>query len=441
MKALRLFFVFMGVCLASGLISSSLSAQDDDTLPDYYNSSYLRYEDYVYRPNIKSVQLAKEGFDLTYPVIELNSEERLVLGFDDMADESKTYSYTIIHCGADWQPSNILSNDYIEGFAENQIRDFDFSFNTFFKFVHYSLTIPNGDMKPMISGNYILKVWQDFNQDSLVLTRRFSVVEQIFKIDATAKQAIRADLRKTHHEIDFTLTQESFNLTDPFTQVKVVLTQNYRWDNAITNLQPQYIKDKELLYDYDEENTFPAGSEFRHFDTKSMKFRADRIKTIEYVKPYFHVQLTDDEARPFKIYFTDQDINGRYFVKNDDGKNSDTDADYVYVYFNLPYPAPIIDGDLYVFGALSDWNYTAENRMIYNYDKKAYQLKMLLKQGYYNYEYIYLKNGSKTGDVTLVEGSHFETENDYLIFVYYRDIHSRYDRLAGFNIVNTINKK
>ena len=75
--------------------------------------------------------------------------------------------------------------------------------------------------------------------------------------------------------------------------------------------------------------------------------------------------------------------------------------------------------------------------MIYNFDLNAYEAKILLKQGYYNYEYVFLENMSKTGDATFLEGSYWETKNEYTIFVYHRQPGDSYDQLVGVGFVNS----
>ncbi len=423
------------------IITIALPFYAQDTLQeDYFDTNYLRYQNHTYRKNIKTIQLHKENWELSYPVIKLKSDEKLVLSFDDLDADVKNYSYTFEHCNAKWESSNLLPNEFIDGFPENEIRNYEYSFNTTYQYTHYSLTFPNEDIDLLLSGNYVIKVYLDYNKDSLVLTRRFSIVEHKTEIIPLIKQATLIDKRKYCHEIDFTIKHSGYNINDPFGELSVVITQNNRWDNAKYDLKPLFVKDNELVYDYDMENVFMAGSEFRNFDIKSIRYQSQYISQIEYVKPYYHIRLLNDEVRRFKIYFSEKDINGKYYIKYQEGEDSNVEADYVFVYFTLPYEAPMIDGNFYVFGALSDWNFNETNQMFYNFEKKAYQLKMLLKQGYYNYQYVYVKDGSTQADHTFIEGSHYETENDYIIYVYHRDISSRYDKLIGFEIANSVIK-
>lgn len=412
--------------------------KSDTVSSDLNNSVCCR--DHVYKENIRTVLLYKEGWELSYPVIDLNTEAHLVLSFDDMDADAKDYSYTFIHCDADWQPSLISPSDYLDGFAENKISNLQPSFNTTIKYTHYSVGFPNEDLKFKLSGNYIVKVFTNFDQNEIVLTKRFFILDSKVSIDATVKQAVMSDYRKTGHEIDFVINKQNYNINNSYSEIKVSLLQNMRWDNAITTLKPIYVKDESLVYDFDEENVFLAGGEFRYFDIKTLRLNAEKVEQISFTNSLYHVKLLDDDKRMFKTYLYHKDLNGKYLVKTQDGQNSEVDADYAIVYFSLPYDVPVINGNIYVSGGLTNWEFSKNNKMKYNFERKQYELVLQLKQGYYNYQYLFLKDGDQKADVALVEGSHYETENDYLIFIYHKDISSRYDKLIGYQIVNSVIK-
>ena len=429
---MKLIYIVIALSLAFNI---NVFAQDD-----YFNISSIRYDNFIYKESIKTPLTYRQGFELSLPAIELNTNDAIEISFDELSDNIENYSYTLIHCNSNWQPSIISENDYMDGFFENPITDYQQSFNTFTNYIHYKIVIPNENVKIKLSGNYILLVYENGNKSELVLTRRFFVIESKTEIKASIKRATQIDLMKSHQEVDFTL-KNTFNCNDPFQDIKVIISQNYRWDNIITDLKPLFVKDNELIYNYEDGNVFPGGSEFRWFDAKSVRYQTERVKAISYEKPNFHFTLIPDEKRTFKIYFQWQDLNGKFLVKNSEGINSSVEADYIYVHFSLPYEAPMIDGNMYVFGGFSDWQCIKNNMLKYNYEKKAYELSLLLKQGFYDYQYAYLKDGTREIDLGFIEGNHYETENDYFIFVYWHDISSRYDRLVGYKMINSIHQK
>lgn len=410
----------------------------DTSADDYYGDNSIRYEDYIYKKSIKTVQLRDESFELTQAIISLGSQEKLKLSFDDLDGDLKNYSYTVIHCNADWVPSDLMPNEYIDGFIDNSIIDYRYSFNTLQNYTHYNALFPNSSMRITKSGNYLLKVYQDSNPENIVLTRRFVVFESKVMIESKVQAASIIEDRLFKHEIDFNIDHTGYAITNPFSDLKITITQNSRWDNAKTNLKPVYVKDQQLVYDYDEENVFPGGNEFRPLDIRSMRFHSDRIYGIKTDSAGYHVELLSDEKRTFKRYYSQPDMNGNFIVKVQEGNNSEVEADYCYVTFFLPYDAPLTDGNLYVFGAFNAWKCNRENLLHYNEKRFGYECTLYMKQGYYNYEYAFLKDGVTAADETLIEGMHYDTEDDYTIYVYHRQQGTFYDQLIGVKRLNSM---
>lgn len=419
-------------CLACLSICFNGISQDED----YAADNFLRYDDFTYDDNVKTVLLYKNPSQLNYPIISLNSGETLQLDFDNTGRGYNTYMYTLIHCTANWQPSDLNNNEYIEGFAEDEIFDFKYSSNTDMPYTHYSVSFPNENMKFLKSGNYIVMVYPVNNKDKPILTKRFMVYESSISVAMNIKRATDVNESYFRQEIDFKLNHEGYDLTNSYNNLEVVLMQNYRWDNAITGLKPRFINDTELNYDYNSsENVFDANNEFRNFDAKSTQYQTARVKSIVYDKTdkIEHVYLLDDEARSFKKYYNQPDLNGNFLVKRNGSNDSDTQADYIKVHFSLPYPVPFNDGSLYLFGKFTDWKFKEELKLDYDTINKRYTKPVLLKQGYYDYVYCFVKDGSKnTGDISVIEGSHYETENEYSILVYHRGVNDYHDRLVGF---------
>jgi hypothetical protein len=410
------------------------------TKDDYYKKTFLHYEDYTYQDNIQTILLYKEGFELAPPLIQLGTEEKLKLSFDDLDNETQTYKYTLIHCDANWKPSDLMPAEYIDGFTEDYITTYSSSFNTLQKYYHYELTFPTENLRPTRSGNYILKVYKDEDtEENLVFTRRFMIFEQSVIVTGDVKRATSNEEMNYKQEVDFTISYSNYSISSPYTDLKVVVTQNDRWDNAICDLKPKYVKNNLLDYDYDEENTFNGGNEFRHFDTKSVQFISDRIKKITTDSLGYEIYLIPDIRRSFTVYSSMQDINGKKFIKTDNTvKDSDLEGEYVYVHFTLPYFEQIANGNIYIFGALTDWQYKKEAIMKYNSSIGAYEGTLYLKQGYYNYEYVLLENNKKVGDETFMEGNHYDTENDYTIYVYNREQGTTYDKLIAVKKLNSL---
>ena len=395
----------------------------------------------VYRDNIHTVRFFREGWEFSQPILELGTNQRLLFKFDDISDNLKNYYYTITHCDVDWFPSRLIQAEYMEGFIENPINDYRTSINTTIHYVNYLLAIPNDNTRLLVSGNYFLTVFEEGKRDSPVLTRRFYVLEPSARISGIVKNATFDGFKGPNQEVDFMVEYPGISMQDPSNEVKVVLMQNFRTDNAITNLKPLYVRNNQLSYDYNQENVFPGGNEFRNFDTKNIRINGMGVVNIEFVRPMYHVTLRTDELRKEGNYRFENDLNGRYLVKNDRANDADLESDYIFVHFSLEFPQPLLGGDIYIFGELSDWQCSTANRMTYNPGLKLYEGSMMLKQGFYDYQYVYIEKGSQKIDNSLLEGSHVETENDYHIFVYYRGFSSRYDLLIGYRTINSVKRE
>lgn len=426
------------VAIKEGLIDPE---NDDEPSADsaevYFENVFLRYEDYIYKDEIKTVQLYKSGNPLTPPIIELNSSEKLKLSFDDLGTEPRNYYYSVIHCTAKWEDSELSTSEYLNGFPENQIIDYAYSFNTIESYTHFNLEIPNEELQLRISGNYILKVYEEDHPEEPVLTKRFMVVESRVSIDPQVRKATLIDDRNYKQEVDFVIKHEGYSITNPYGEIHVVIQQNGRWDNIVQGLAPVFVRDNELVYDYDRDNVFNGGNEFRNFEFKSFRFQSEFIKDYTFDSLGNHVYIYPGKPRPFLRYASHSDLNGKLFIKNDEGKDSDIEADYALVHFTLPYEAPMINGNMYVYGGLTYWGYTNTSKMNYNYKKFAYEVSLLLKQGYYEYMYAYMEDGNRVGDVTLIEGSHYDTENEYIIYVYNTALGDNYNRLIGVKKFNS----
>ena len=398
----------------------------------------LVLDNYVYQKSIKAVKMEVVGWEISYPIIELNSPNQLLLSFDDLSDEIKDYSYKIIHCNADWTPSDLAENEYLNGFFENQIRSPRASFNTFTNFYHYKLLLPNNDVQFKVSGNYIIKVYEDGDEDKLVLTRKFSLYENRVDILVNIRRSILAKYRSSHQQVDFRIKTQDIVINDPYSEIKIAVVPNNIWQLAKTDLTPQFVRDGELIYENTEDNSYKGYNEFRVFNITSLKYHQERVAKIFFEDDEYYVRLMDDEDKRFKVYLNEKDINGAYIVRNRDYKDFEVDADFAKVYFYLPMEEPLNEGEIHVFGELTNWQTTPDNKMVYNYEKKAYQLMLLLKQGYYNYEYVLVDKDKGIFDPQFIEGTHYETENNYLIYVYLRGFGDEYDRLIGYGMFNSV---
>ncbi len=428
-SAVKVFIILTLACS-----SISLTAQNASDV--YYNEGQLVYEDHIYLPGIKTVRLHPVGNDLAMPIIKLRSGERLLLSFDDLFEEYTEFSYTVVHCNADWTPSNLLKQEYLSNFQQFYIQNYEYSINALIPYTHYWLELPNNNMNFTKSGNYLLKVFTDENEEHLVFTKRFRIYEDVVSVGAQVRRGTQVESMLSRQEIDFTINHSGYTIQNPFQDLQVVLMQNQRTDNPITNLKPLFLQNSQLIYQYDQENAFEGINEFRFFDIKELQSLTQNVRRINRDSVYT-AYLKVDNPRNISRYAVYFDINGQYTIRRLNAANSNVEADYAYVDFMLEYPSPLESSDVYIYGKITDWKLLSDYKMQYDYSRGAYRARVLLKQGYYNYMYAIMDRKKKGVDIETIEGSHWETENTYQIFVYNREIGQRYDRLVGYTEVSS----
>ncbi len=392
------------------------------------------FEDQIFDPNIHTILFTKMNWQEGLPIITQGGQDKLLLKFDDLGNKKRNYYYAIRHCDASWHESSLLPMDYMKGFDSNPINDYAPSSNTSVHYGNYQLELPNRDLQLKIPGNYALIVYADNDPSQVVFTRRFYIVEPDVTVDGLIKPS---GANSSDQEFDFRVNHPSYNISDPLTEIRVVVMQNRRTDNAVIMTHPQSIKENSLIYEFNNENVFPGGNEFRFFDCKSLRFNSEGIAGISFVRPTWHVQLLPAELRVGKPYSYYREMNGCFRIAAEDRDDPDTEADYVLVDFSFPFPAPLSGGNIHIFGGFSDMHCSSANGMTYNLEKKQYEAELLLKQGYYNYLYTYCPEGETKYNTTNLEGNFFETENEYLVLVYHKPVSSRYEKLIGYQLFNT----
>ena len=387
------------------------------------------WKDSVYKDDIHTVRLYQRGDPRSYPLYQLGGAP-LRLSFDKFSSEINNYTYKIEHCSPTWQSSGVSSQIYLSGMRRGFIDQYQHSFNTYFNYVHYTLQFPNRDMQPKIPGNYILKVYDD--DDQPVFTRRFYVASEKVNISATLKQASFPEYRDTRQQLNFTINYQGVeDVSEPFRQFRVVIRQNGRDDNAIRGLKPRYVEGQSLIYNYQEKNLFKGGNEFRPLDIRSLDFGGQGVRKIE-LDSIYTAHLTVDESRAYQTHVNYNDNNGRSLTLTANRERANLKASYLSTYFYLDANPRLNEGEaIYVFGGLSDWQIKERYKMQYLPDKGVYYANMLLKQGYYDYKYA-ISRGPGTGvNTQRLEGSHFETENEYIVLVYFKDPFRNIFKLVG----------
>jgi hypothetical protein len=394
------------------------------------------YNNNVYNTAIKSVEFNNTGKQ-PFPLINLGTDDKVLLAFDDLRGGTRNYSYTIEHCDTKWNSSNLSPAEYLQSFQDDRLYNYSYSTGTFQKYTHYEQLIPNNNIAPKISGNYVLKVYEDGDPSKLVLTRRLYVLGTKVSIAPNIIASPTTQNRQTNQKLNFTVDYGALRVQNPSFELRTVVMQNARTSTAILNTQPNNIRGTSLIFNDVATNDFPGRNEFRLFDLRTLKLNSQRVARI-FKDTANIVVLLGDPARDRSDYLLYYDNNGKFYVLNQDGRDPRTDADYARVYFSLATTRPESEGAPYVVGMFNDYRLDEQSKL-HRDENGRYYINTLLKQGVYDYEYVWVDKNGKADDVP-IEGSHFETENDYQLLVYYRPPTARWDELVGFSVINSVKK-
>ncbi|HEU4497451.1 MAG TPA: DUF5103 domain-containing protein [Flavobacterium sp.] len=383
--------------------------------------------------NIKTVSFVQSGKNVV-PIFYLN--DGFQLQFDDLYGNEANYYYEIVHCNYDWTPSQLVKSEYIQGFDNQRIQDYENSFNTLQLYSHYRLAFPNRFTQFRVTGNYIIKI---LNEDrDVVFSRKFILYEEMVGVPLQIKRA--RDVRDINykHNLDFAINPNDFKLQNPIQNVKVMLLQNGNFNTAVYNIKPQYTIGSDLIYKYDKETQFWAGNEFLYFDNKEIRNVANNVNYVE-SKELYNTHLYPNRARASQVYTYNPDINGNFVVRNLYVENNEIEADYAWVFFLLDAPAYFGKGDIYINGMFNNYALNEECRMEFNKKTGQFEKAMIIKQGFTNFQYVVADKAGKTDNASAIDGNFFQTENDYQVIVYYRGVNERYDRVIGKGTANSQN--
>lgn len=385
----------------------------------------------VFDERIKSLQVRLDGNDFAAPVVVLGTSDRIRIDFDHLAEDREYFRYSLQHCDARWQPSGLVDSEFLDGFNEGSIEDYGYSQATVVHYVHYSLTIPNEEVAPTISGNYLLKIYRENEPDEPLLQCRFMVSEQTVPVSAFLTSRTDVDYNKAHQQLEICVDTERAGVEDIYNDLRVVVQQNGRLDSERALLRPMRTSGRKAYFEHTSELIFEGGNEYRRFETVSEYYPGIGVESIDFQNPYRHFYLFVDEPRADKPYLYDQTQHGRYFIRRQDAAESDYEADYGVVHFELDMPQ-ISDGSMiFIDGDFVHRRFDPESEMRFNPVTQRYERAMLLKQGAYNYQYLLVPPGAMRGYTAPIEGDSYQTDNEYLIKIYHRRRGDRYDRLIG----------
>lgn len=385
--------------------------------------------------HIKTISFIQNN-ENAIPIFQLGSGFQLQ--FDDLYGNEADYYYEIIHCDYNWNPSEIPKSEYLLGFDNQRIQNYNNSFNTLQIYSHYTLPVPNQfTQQLLISGNYMLTILNDNKE--VVFSRKFILYEDLVTVPIQVKRARTVSNLETKQNLEFSVKSSTITFQNPIKNVKVVLIQNGKFNTAIKNILPQYTIGNDLIYKYDSETQFWAGNEFLYFENKDIRAANNNVSRVDASTEIYNSYLYTNNARANFPYSVFEDINGNFVVRNLNAENSEIEADYAWVYFSLSAPTFRSNKEIFINGMFNNYSLEPEFKMDYNPAKGIYEKALLIKQGFTNFEYAVADSKGIIDNENAIDGNFYQTENDYSILVYYRENTDRYYRVVGKGTANSLN--
>ena len=377
---------------------------------------FLCFDIYSQDDNIASIELISKSNNSNNFIFF--SSDFINVSFDELSSKIKNYYYTFEHCDYNWEKSTLFKNEFVEGFDDLRISNYQKSFNTLQKFINYSFNISNKKLK--ISGNYILTIKDDFKKE--ILKRKFIIVSDYNIGDIQISRAKANKIIDTHQSLKVT-----FNCIECFFEnnadYKLLILKNNNFNDYKIINKPTFKTSKKLIYD---NVIFQGGNEYLSFDTKNIFSTSNQIKRVMN-GPIYKTILYNDLKK--NIYSYNPDKNGEFIV-NSDNENNSTDSDYTLVSFSLNRENDINE-NLFIVGGFNNHD-IKEKYKLKKISKNKFGINLKLKQGYYNYKYVTIENG-----VLKDLSSFWETENDYSAILYQKKPTDRFYKIIGYGKNNS----
>jgi hypothetical protein len=382
--------------------------------------------------NIKTITFVQNNQN-SIPLFSLN--DPFEIQFDDLYGNEANYYYEIVHCNYDWKHSDLSKNEYLQGFDGIRIQEYTNSLNTLQLFSHYRIGFPNKNTRLLVSGNYMIKI---LNEDrEVVFSRKLMLYEDLVSVPMQIKRARTLSNINYKQNLDFSIKSPNLLFQSPLQNVKVLLLQNGKLNEAITNVKPMYTIGNDLIYKYDSETQFWGGNEFLYYENKVIRAATNFISRVDSNNGVYNTHLYADNARINKTYTYNPDANGNFIPLNANTSNNAIEADYSWVFFTLSAPSFYEKKNIYINGMFNNYAISDENKMDYNQEKGIYEKAIMIKQGFTNYQYVVADQNKKIDYENAIDGNFWQTENNYFAIIYYRENNQRYDRIIGKGVANS----
>ena len=383
--------------------------------------------------NIKSLQVITNDDFEALPVLQLKGQDVLSISFDELSHNYHRYVYHVEPCNPDWTPvEGLFESDWLEGLNDQPIEDYENSINTTVLYTHYAFQFPNEHTNLRMSGNYRLHIQDDDTQEEVAMVE-FRVLEPITMVGLGVTTNTDIDLNDRHQQVNMTVKLNGLRVTRPNEEIQTFVMQNGREDNMKENVTPNYITNQSLQWEHNRRLIFDAGNEYHKFEVLDPRHISMGLAGVRWNEETRTWHAFPTPCEPQRSYLYDEDANGAFLLRNSDNYDAERTSEYVYIHYRLQPCKQYRDANIIINGR---WTTESQDNyiMAYNEEEQSYDLTVMQKLGYYNYQLLLMDMDGTTH--TLPEsGSFFQTENTYQALIYYKGTGERAWRLVGYQSI------
>ena len=392
-------------------------------------SCHARHQ--ILSPSIKTLQVVVNQQWTSMPILQLHSTDVLHVGFDELSHNYHRFTYRVEHCEPDWTPTEgIFESDWLEGFNNLVIEDYENSLNTTVPYTHYQFQIPNDQLQLKLSGNYRIHVIDEDNDEEEVLVAEFRVAESLMNVGIGVTANTDIDHNESHQQLSLTLNYNNTRVDNPSEQIQTFVLQNGREDDMRVNVKPTHVMPQGLRWEHSRQLIFDGGNEFHKFEMLDVSHPTMGLAHVAWDEQERQYHAFPFLCEPKRNYLYDEDADGAFYIRNSDNVENDRISDYLYVHYKLRPVRNYGDSRVFIDGLWAT-EPAATYDMTYDPSDQSYNAVVLQKQGYYNYQ---VRITDAEGQTRLLpeEGSFYQTENRYQVLVYYKPNGARIWRLVAF---------
>lgn len=425
--ARNLFFAGLFLTLVScATTNQNRGRSNRETPANLYESGFALSQQQPPPSNIQSIKLAPQGNSNGAPVIELNSSQKLTLSFDYLGGQSRQFRVSVSHRRQDWQESPITPSTYLDSFSSAYIQNAKSSISNKPPYRHVEYSFPNNSLKPAVSGNYFIEVY-DYESGNLLFSMPFFISEEKGNIETNIDRLYASSKNgRPLHQLYSIFEYPSF-VEFPQFDLSMSFVQNRFWGRTKTPEFLDTITPGQLQGRLSRDQSYIGNFEFNTLNLGD--FNADGQQIVEY----------QPGSTPPKVILRrdtpNLDLPSQYLPLSSLRKSlDDRSSDYARVQFslesgNLTNP----EDEIYIVGQFNNWMISELNKMTYNYDSQLWTGEALIKQGTYAYKYVVVRN-NRIDDLALDQGF-LSNRQEYMTFVYFKDPDKNFDRLLKVDVI------